>query len=378
MVKRDYGDGSVYRRKSDGRFVATLRADGKRLYFYGDTRAEALQKLKKAQREYEMGSLALSGAKLTVRQYLAYWSDIHGAYKKAHTRSNIAKACKRVDPFIGHLKLQKLTGDHLQHMYGIWQKEGLSPNTIRLIHVILSTAFKQAIKWKRMSSNPCKDVTLPKAVKHAHVCLTPEQAQQLIQTAREHPLECLLVLAVTTGLRKGELLGLRWSDIDLEKQTLQVARTVSYIAMDGKSYSFIETGPKTEQSRRTIQIPQFAIEHLRLHRAKQLQRRHQAGGAWNDQDLVFPGTLGTHYRPPTLQRHFTALLNRAGLPRMRFHDLRHSAATILLSFGVNAKVIQELLGHSNIQTTLNLYSHVLPGMQKEAMSYLDRLYQQAE
>ncbi|MBO0784046.1 MAG: site-specific integrase, partial [Ktedonobacteraceae bacterium] len=201
---------------------------------------------------------------------------------------------------------------------------------------------------------------------------------QLMHTAQGSPLECMIALAVTTGMRKGELLGLQWSDINWDQQTLQVKRTVTYLQEDGSKARFIETEPKTASSKRTIILPPFVIDLLRSHRARQSQVRWKIGSSWRNQDLVFTNSRGGHYYIGVLHQQYEKLLDVAGLPRMRFHDLRHSAATILLSLGVNIKVIQELLGHSNIQITLNTYGHVIPGMQKQAMHSLDMLYKQAQ
>ncbi|MBO0777338.1 MAG: site-specific integrase [Ktedonobacteraceae bacterium] len=219
-----------------------------------------------------------------------------------------------------------------------------------------------------------KDVSLPRLVPREMLFFTIEQAQQLMRVARGHPLECLITLAITTGMRKGELLGLRWSDIDLEHRTLQVKRTATYVAVDGGKTRYIETEPKTQSSKRAITLPPFVVDLLHTHRARQLQARRKAGICWKDQDLVFTTAQGNHYCDSLLRNQYARLLRDAMLPRVRFHDLRHSAATILLSLGVNIKVIQELLGHSHIETTLGVYSHVIPGIQQEAMNTLHSLY----
>ena len=169
----------------------------------------------------------------------------------------------------------------------------------------------------------------------------------------------------------GEILALRWPDIDLQKGTLQIRRTVNY---RGRS-RFIEGEPKTEKSKRKIVLPQFVVETLKRHRMTQLEMRLQAGAAWVDNDLVFSNKRGGFIVPMTLSNHFFQLLEEAGLPHIRFHDLRHSAATLLLSMGVPANVVQELLGHSHISITLGVYGHVLPSMQQGAMEKLSGLFE---
>jgi integrase len=170
-------------------------------------------------------------------------------------------------------------------------------------------------------------------------------------------------------MRKGEILALRWRDIDLQQGTLQIRRTLSYMA----HYGFKEGEPKSAKSKRKIALPQFVNETLKRHYSIQLEARLQDSEACDDYDLVFPNKRGGFIVPMTLANHFTRLLEEIGLPHIRFHDLRHSAATLLLSMGVPARVVQEILGHSTFSTTMDRYSHVLPSMQQEAMKKMDDL-----
>jgi len=184
-----------------------------------------------------------------------------------------------------------------------------------------------------------------------------------------HRFEALLTIALTTGMRKGELLALRWQDIDVANRSLHIRRSVNRFP----GYGFVENEPKTTTSRRKIVLPLFAIEALKQHKAFQDEARQKVGTAWQDHDLVFCNTIGGFQDVKHLRVSFKRLLKEAGLPEIRFHDHRHSAATILLSMGVNVKVIQELLGHSQTSMTLDIYTHVLPGMQNEAMDKWDDL-----
>ena len=176
------------------------------------------------------------------------------------------------------------------------------------------------------------------------------------------------MLALTTGMRRGELLGLKWADIDLENHFLQVRRTLDFLAGYG---GYAETEPKTARGRRKIMLPDFVVEALKQHRVQQLELRLKVGADWQEQDYVFTGLKGGPLNPRYILKLFDRLLQEAGLPHMRFHDMRHSAATLLLSMGVNPKVVQEILGHSNISMTMDTYSHVLPSIHKEAMDKWD-------
>jgi integrase len=184
-----------------------------------------------------------------------------------------------------------------------------------------------------------------------------------LKSIREYRLEVLLTVAVVTGMRRGELLALRWSNIDFERNTLLVLHTVDYIP----KYGYVETEPKTKTGKRSIRLPSFLVDLLKEHRKKLLERQLKLGKAWENRDLVFPDLHGGYFNPGYLVRLFTKLLREAGVPHMHFHDLRHSAATILLAMGVNIKVIQELLGHSDIAITLRVYGHLLPSMQAEVV-----------
>jgi integrase len=188
--------------------------------------------------------------------------------------------------------------------------------------------------------------------------LCAEETRRLLEAARGDRLEALYVLAVHTGMRQGELLGLKWQDVDLKAGTIQVTRTLT---RSGTSLLLGE--PKTAKGRRKIKLTTKATAALRVHRKRQLEGSVQRVGLWKDQGLVFASESGTLINPTNLRmRSFASLLKRAGLPKIRFHDLRHTCATLLLGRGVHVKFVQELLGHANITITLDTYSHVLPGM----------------
>jgi integrase len=275
-------------------------------------------------------------------------------------------------PALGHIQLQKLAPEHIEAFYTHKRDEGISAGTVHLMHSVLHKALEQAVQRGRIPRNVCDFVSPPRIPKHEVQALTPEQAHKLLEAANGHRIEALLTLALVTGMRRGELLGLRWQDIDFENKSVHIRRTLSYIT----GYGFKESEPKTASSRRKIMLPQFVLDVLKQHRAQQLQERLRLGDAWQDRGLVFCNTRGGFLRPMGLHDMFEKLLVHAGLPHMRFHDLRHSAATILLSMGVPAKVVQELLGHSTIRMTMDTYSHVLPAMQQDAMEKWDDWFEE--
>ena len=195
----------------------------------------------------------------------------------------------------------------------------------------------------------------------------------MLATARGHKWEALFTLALATGMRRGELIALKWQDINFKTGTLQVVRVLTRVPtkMPKREHVYMEAEPKTQKSRRNVLIAPFALEALKEHRVRQLEAKLKAGASWQEHDYVFCTLHGTHLGPNHVVEEFKLLLKQAGLPDIRFHDLRHSAASLLLSLEVHPKVVQELLGHTQIGITMDVYSHLLPGMQKDAMSKLD-------
>ena len=198
--------------------------------------------------------------------------------------------------------------------------------------------------------------------------MTPKQARTFLEAVKGDRLEALYRVALALGLRKGEALGLRWQDADLDGAQLRVRYSMQRI--EGK-LQLVET--KTKRSRRTISMPVSVVSALRLHRARQLQERLLAGAKWQDSSLIFTTTIGTPIDGRNVNRHFNAILKEAGLPKKHFHDLRHTCASLLLAQGVHPRVVMEILGHSTIGMTMNTYSHVIPALQQDAAALMDAL-----
>jgi len=367
--RRARGEGSVFQRK-DGYWVAQIElGDGKRKQYYLKTQKEAVEKLRKAQRELEQGTL-VTGPQQTVKQYLEYWlEEVHRSTLRVSTYVKYRKLIYRhIIPVLGNLKLDKLTPQQVKSLYNRKEKEGLAAKTINAIHGVLHMALKNALLWNLVSRNVCDVVSPPRLVKRKNQSLTMEQAHGLLEGVRGHRLEMLLTLALTTGMRRGELLALRWADVDLERKMVKVHRTVDYIP----KYGYVENEPKTAAGERAVLLPSFVADMLKQHRVQQLEVQLKAGSAWEDHDLVFTDLSGGYFNPRYLEKLFKKIAAQASLPpQMTFHNLRHSAATLLLSMGVPLKVIQEILGHSNFAITANIYTDVLPSMQEKAMEKWD-------
>ncbi len=369
MAKRGNGEGSIYRRKSDGRWVGSLSLpDGTRKVFYGKKQSEVIAKLDEAANDLRRGMLTV-GENVTLQEYLENWlENIHKPVIRLSTYLNYRKLIKNyLVPGLGKVKVQKLTPQQVQAFYSKKIRDGLSPKTVNNVHVLLHKALDNAVKWNLLPRNVCDAVTPPRIPRKEKNVLTREQAHILLKEVKAHRLEALLTLAVTTGMREGELLALRWQDIDLEHGSLQVKRAVTYL----KEYGYVESEPKTAKSQRTIKLPVFVVSILLTHRLQQKEQKQEVGTTWIDKGLVFTNAQGYYLSPSTLLKMFKRFLVSIGLPSMRFHDLRHSAATILLAMNTHPKVVQEILGHSQIAMTLDVYSHALPSMQEDVIKQWD-------
>ena len=372
---RRRGSGSVFRRperKGGKQWVAQIILEnGRTRQRYFKTQEEADIALNEMLYEQRRGMLA-TVPNQTLKQHLENWLENiqKHAVRINHYINTRTIIRKHILPKLGHIQLRQLNEQHIQSLYAQKLDEKKSAKTIHHIHDVLHKALAQAVTWRLVVRNVCDGVTLPRLSRYEYPVLTEEQAQKLLEVMRGHRFEVLLALALTTGMRHGELLSLHWQDINFERGTLQVRRSVSRVR--GQGYKVFE--PKTPRGRRMLTLPLFVLDMLKQHRVIQEEVMQKAGIQWQDHDLVFCNQYGSFLRPDRVRKQFQKLLAEAGLPYMRVHDLRHSAATLLISMGVPVKVVQEILGHSNISTTLNIYSHVLPGMQDEAMGKWDHLF----
>ena len=371
MARRGHGEGSIYQRK-DGRWTAAITLENrKRKTFYGKTRKDVQEQLTKALHDQQQGTLAM-GPKQSVKQYLEKWlEEVHRPTIRYRTYKRYCEILNRyILPELGHVSLHKLTPQTLQDTYTRMEKKQVSASTIRKMHTLLHKALDKAVQWNLIARNPCESVSPPRLPRHEIVPLTEEQSLRFLSATKGQPFEALFILALTTGMRRGELTGLKWQDIDFANGKLHVKRSVTRKPGGG----FIESEPKTTKSRRTIVLIPVTVSALKRHRTLQKAAKLKAGEAWIERDLVFCRPNGDYLGEQVLVP-FKRLLEAAGLPNIRFHDLRHSTATLLLSIGIQPKVVQEILGHGDITVTMNIYSHVMPTMQQDAMKRLTTLLQ---
>ncbi len=274
-----------------------------------------------------------------------------------------------INPYIGLIKLKDLDQDHIQEFYSIKLDNGTTPTRVRYIHSVLHRALNLAVRWGYIDRNPAKFVNKPKQPRKEMNSLSAEQVRIFLIKSRGSGYETLFYLAVTTGLRIGEILGLRWTDIDWESRSLRIQRQLQRVHGEGLIFS----KPKSRSGRRLIMLGSTTTQKLRDHKRHQHMQIQDAGKEWEALDLVFPESNGSPSKPRKITRHFKTLLLEAGLPNIRFHDLRHTSATLMLQCGVHPKIVQERLGHSSIGITLDIYSHVIPVMQSKAAEKIDEL-----
>jgi integrase len=348
----------------------------------GDRKA-AERELRRLLRTVDTGE-HVDPTRLTVRDWLAHWLETirEEVSPKSHERySEIVK--NSLMPALGNLLLAKLAPSHIQDAYSTWatggrrdgKEGGLSPRTRRHIHRILRSALARAVEQQVLVRNPADAFKnrLPKVERRSMTTLTAEQSQRLLQAVSHTRVYWPVLLALATGMRRGEILALSWKNVDLERATLRVTESLEQTKAGVRFKA-----PKTDRHR-AITLPAFAVEELRRLKRLQAEELLALGIRPNGETLVCPRANGEPHQPDSLTHEFTHLIARIkDLPRVRFHDLRHSHATQLLGDGVHPKIAQERLGHSTIATTLDLYSHVTESMQMDAAQRLDATFQLAK
>lgn len=392
---RANGEGTIYQRK-DGRWEAAgyvLAADGsrKRVRVYGITRKSAADKLAEKIADSNRG-LPVATADSTVGDYLTYWLNcvaIHRLRENTHTRY---ATCIRLylKPGLGTKKLARLTARDVRTFLdrlritcqccargldatrkqccaiGQCCDKRLSPLTVTYVHSVLKSVLEHAVREDELPRNVARNVKTTAPRPRRFQPLTVAEARKLLEAARKDRLYALYELALRTGLRKGELLGLRWEDLELHTGTASIGRTLQRTQTGG-----LTTLPtKTRASEPRIALPTECVHSLHGQQERQEGERKIAGAGWKDSGLVFTTPAGGPLDPANLTRHFRSLLDRARLRRIRFHDLRHSTATLLLEQGVDLVVIKELLGHAHIGVTAGVYAHVRLRLQRHAIDSL--------
>jgi integrase len=366
LTRRDNGQGSITQR-ADGRWQGCIRftdATGrrKRAYIYGRTKAEVRAKLRDASRRVEDGRNALDAAS-TIGEYAAIWEagPLAASDRKATTREwYVTQLRVNVVPHLGTIRLDRLRPSHIEALMGTLRASGKSPSTARGIYTVIRQVLDVAVRDGLLATNPAAAVSRPRVDKQPARVMDTDETSMLLAAASGHRLHALLVLLAFTGLRRGEALALRWEDVDTERGTMTVRGTLARVGG-----SLVVQTPKSRSSR-VWPLAAPVVEALRAHRVVQAAERLRMGQAWTDSGHVFTSDVGTPLDPRNVYRLVRRFADQAGVPGVHPHTLRHSAATAALGAGVPLTVVSQMLGHSSVSITGDVYSHVLDGMKRDA------------
>ncbi|ADP78115.1 tyrosine-type recombinase/integrase [Pseudofrankia inefficax] len=372
--RRAHGEGGLYQRASDNRWVGVVDLgwiDGKRRRrtVYGRTQKEARGKMN-ALREAAGKGQDLAAKPQTVAEWLSYWLDEIKGHDGTRP-STLSRYRYAIDghivPVLGKIRLDKLSPADVRRLHAA-RRDSMKPASLAKIHAVLRVALADAERMDLVSRNVAKSVQPPKLGDSDPRDLAVEDARRFLEVAAGDRLEALFVVALTMGLRRGELLGLRWDDVDLDAATLRVVRSAQRVS---GTLRLVDT--KTRGSRRPVPIPAMTLEALKRHRKRQDQERADAGKAWKENGLVFASTVGTLIEPRNVTRRVQQLRGRVNLPTLRLHDFRHACASFLLAAGIEPRTVMEILGHATMRMTMERYGHALPERLRAASDAMDKL-----
>jgi integrase len=359
--RRGNGEGSIYQRSQDGLWVAVLWVEDefggkpRRRYVTGKLRIDVVRKLKMLQRQVDDG-LRVHDRSITVEQLFTRWhEDVLKHQVASSTAGNYMTIAKHhIIPSLGKKKIAQLTTSEVDRLLARKMSTDLSVSTVQRIRSVLAQALDQANRWGWVNGNVAKLARPPRMVRAEGRSLTPEQARHLLDSLSGHRNEALYALMLSTGLRRGEALGLKWTDFDPDKGLLHVRRQLK---REGGVLVVTET--KTSRSRRTINLPKKMLSVLEAHRQREDDKYELLGYKWENSGFIFTSDLGTAFDPRNMHREFKLICLAAGLGDWHPHELRHSAASLMLAQGVKLQVVSEMLGHSSIRMTADVYGHIL-------------------
>ena len=370
--RRGNGEGSIFP-TANGSWRAMISLDGKRLSFTAKTRQEAHAWIKKTIGQVDDG-LTYKSANIDLAEHLSGWLVSMKGSIRPGTWYQYELTCRvYILPRLGSVKLKDLGPGHLQDLYNYNILIGKGMRTIKLIHVVLHQALQRALDLGLIVRNPADIVKAPK-YQHGEMKIFDEsQVNRMLFAARGDHNEALFVLAVTTGCRQSELLALRWSDLDWQKKTIRIQRQLARNNRQAGYYVPL----KTKSAYRTIDLGQKTISKLREHYERQHQERVSVK-KWEENDLIFPSSRGTPQDQFNIYHKFKTLIKTAGLPEIRFHDLRHTAASLMIDHKVPINVVSKRLGHSRVSITLDTYTHLISEVQSGVAELIDSLVMPVE
>jgi len=373
--RRANHEGSIYQRASDGRWLGVAHVGyddtGKpvRRYVSAKTRTEVARKLKELRRKVDDGLLLKDEGVKVAELFEQWFNDIMRHQIAPSTFANYQTVVRmHILPALGHKTLMEVTVSDVDKLLSRKADSGLSPSTVRRIRAVLAQCLDQAIRWELVLRNVATLSRSPKSVRKEGRTLSPAQARHLLEVLKGHRNEALYALMLSTGLRRGEALGLMWKDFDEESGVLRVARQLKR-----EGSSLVTTDTKTFKSRRAVNLAEPMLKALFEHRNRQRSEKEHLGVSWIETGYIFTSTIGTPIDPRNLYREFQGICRHAGLGDWHPHELRHSAASLMLAQGVKIQVVSQVLGHSSIRMTADVYGHLLDPDRRDAAEALGSL-----
>lgn len=368
MAIRGKNEGSIFR-KPNGAWIAQVSVLGKRISHSAKSRAECQAWIRQTLDQIDQG-MTFEARNLMLSDYLREWIGV----KRASVRAGTAFQYERlislyVAPMLGRVRLKDLSLRLVNRFYERLAAQGVGIAHIRYAHRVLHAALEHAARTGLLGRNPAHGATLPKKPYREMTIFNEQQVTSFLVAASSSKFRTLYHLAVTTGMRFSELRGLSWSDVDWIKGTISVRRQIQQMPGLGPTVG----EPKTHSAIRTIRLGETSLDLLREQQGRADVMRAEAGGDWHERGLIFPSRNGTPFNPGAVQEEFRRVLDAAGLPRIRFHDLRHTAASLMLSHGVAALVVSKILGHSSPSITLGIYAHSTLDMQDHAAGVIEEI-----
>jgi integrase len=366
--RRGKGDGSILI-EPNGRFRAVVTIQHRRVSKTFATKEECRLWMRQLLSQVDRGYRITEG-RMSVQEYAGQWLVRQGDRLRPQSLIDYQRCIQKyLLPHLGHMRLCDLEGVQIQQLYDHLKELGVSDRMRFSLHQVLHKMLGDAVMQRVLAANPADAVVRPRYFHQEMQILDEAQVSQLLLAARESRLEVLYRIAAKYGLRQAELLGLRWSDLDWKRGTLRVQRQAKHLK--GQGWTFPE--PKTRSGRRSLQLGELTLQALRVHRERQEAEKKRAGQYWQEYGLIFPSDVGTPIDARNLLKNYKTLLERAGLPAIRFHDLRHTAASLMLTNHIPVLVVSKILGHAKPSTTLDLYGHLVADGQQQAARIIDEL-----
>jgi integrase len=366
--RRGNNEGGIYHRK-DGLWCAQVSLQGRRLTKYAKTQKDCREWIKETLKKID-GGLTFEGTQVTLERFVVGWLDGKELARRAVTVEQYRQICRQhILPTMGKMRLQEIQPANIKQLYLAKKEEGRGARTVQLIHTVLHNVLQQAVREGILGRNPTDAVERPKVEKTEMQILTEEQARRFVIATMRNRYGMLFYLALMTGMRQGELLGLKWTDLDWDKGLLNVQRQLQR----SKGHSPQLVPPKTKAGRRQVKLGQGTLERLSRHKEDQAEMKAARGARWEENGLIFPNTLGRPESSENMFEDFKKFLRDNGMPNIRFHDLRHTSISFLLDMGTPVNTVQQRSGHSKASITTDTYGHSMAHSQDEAAERIEEL-----